>query len=101
MNALQNYTVYILECSDSSFYTGITNDIERRFFEHQTGTNKDCYTYKKRPVKLVFTEHFSNPSDAIAFEKQVKGWRRSKKIALINLQWDLLPELSKRYNTNS
>jgi putative endonuclease len=100
MNAVHNYTVYILECSDLSFYTGITNDMERRLFEHQNGTNKDSYTFSKRPVKLVFTEHFDNPSDAIAFEKQIKGWRRSKKVALINRQWDQLPELSKRYSSD-
>ena len=100
MNAIENYTVYILECSDGSFYVGVTNDIEQRVFEHQNGTNIKSYTFPRRPVKLVFTEHFADPSDAISFEKQIKGWRRAKKIALINQKWDQLPDLSKRYKTN-
>ncbi|NHA04861.1 GIY-YIG nuclease family protein [Mucilaginibacter sp. HC2] len=89
------YHVYILRCSDGSYYTGITNDIERRLIEHQSGENPRCYTYKRRPVQLVFNEVFNDVNQAIAFEKQVKGWRREKKDAIINGHWDLLPELSK------
>ncbi len=96
--AIENYTVYMLRCSDGSYYTGITNDIERRFHEHENGYNNTGYTFKRRPLLLVFTEHFSDPGDAIAFEKQIKGWRREKKEALINGDWNKLPELSKRYN---
>jgi putative endonuclease len=92
---MKQYCVYILLCSDNSYYTGITNDIERRFGEHETGFNTSCYTYKRRPIKLVFNEFFTDVNQAIAFEKQVKGWRRAKKEAIINGDWDLLPELSK------
>ncbi|MBV8390485.1 MAG: GIY-YIG nuclease family protein [Mucilaginibacter sp.] len=92
---MKQYFVYILLCSDNSYYTGITNDIDRRFYEHQTGENPKCYTYKRRPLKLVFCERFTDVNQAIAFEKQVKGWRRAKKEALINGNWELLPELSK------
>ena len=98
---MKHYHVYILRCSDGSFYTGITNDIERRLIEHQSGENSNCYTYKRRPVTLVFNEVFSDVNQAIAFEKQVKGWRRAKKEALINGNWDLLPELSKSRSNNN
>jgi putative endonuclease len=87
-------------CSDGSYYTGITNNIERRLIEHQSGENINCYTFKRRPVKLVFNEVFNDVTQAIAFEKQVKGWRRSKKEAIINGDWDLLPELSKSRGSN-
>ncbi|WP_426669043.1 GIY-YIG nuclease family protein [Mucilaginibacter sp. McL0603] len=92
---MKQYFVYILLCSDNSYYTGITNNLERRFYEHQLGEDSQCYTYKRRPLKLVFCENFGDVNQAIAFEKQVKGWRRAKKEALINGNWDLLPELSK------
>lgn len=92
---MKQYFVYILLCSDNSYYTGITNDLERRLHEHQTGENIKCYTYKLRPLKLVFYERFNDVNQAIAFEKQVKGWRRQKKEALINGDWDALPALSK------
>ncbi|MDI1232900.1 MAG: GIY-YIG nuclease family protein [bacterium] len=75
--------VYILECSDNSLYTGVTNDIDRRVEEHQNGSNKEAYTYSRRPVKPVYSEFFTNPTDAINFEKQIKGWNRKKKIAII------------------
>ena len=90
-----HYTVYILKCSDGSYYTGVTNDIDRRLFEHQNGLNKQAYTFNKRPVKVVFQEHFKDINQAIAFEKQIKGWRRAKKEALIKQEWDKLPELSR------
>jgi putative endonuclease len=92
---MKTYHVYILLCSDKSYYTGITNDMERRFFEHSEGLIKTCYTYKRRPLKLVFCETFHDVNQAIAFEKQVKGWRRAKKEAIISGNWDLLPELAK------
>ncbi len=95
---MKQYTVYILLCADNSFYVGVTNNINRRLFEHQNGETPKSYTYKRRPVKLVFKEQFKYVNNAIAFEKQLKGWRREKKIALINSDWDKLPELSRAYH---
>lgn len=92
---MKQYFVYILLCSDKSYYTGITNNIERRFYEHQTGEDPGCYTYKRRPLKLVFHESFNDVNQAIAFEKQIKGWRRAKKEALVDGDWHLLPALAK------
>ncbi len=92
---MNQYFVYILICSDNSYYTGVTNDLGRRMYEHENGTDPGSYTCKRRPVKLVFYEWFPDPVQAIAFEKQVKGWSRAKKKAIIDDNWDLLPELSK------
>jgi len=93
------YYVYILLCNDNSYYTGVTNDLDRRMYEHYHGVNPVCYTCKRRPLKLVFNERFTDITQAIAFEKQVKGWNRKKKEAIINGDWHLLPELSIRNNS--
>jgi putative endonuclease len=98
---MNDYCVYILKCSDGSYYTGITNDIERRFFEHSSGINKDSYTFSRRPLILVFTEYFQDVNHAIEFEKQVKGWSRKKKQAIIARNWEKLPELAKCMNDST
>jgi len=92
---MNKYFVYILLCNDKSYYTGISNNIDRRLEEHQQGANIECYTYKRRPVKLVFQQEFMDVNQAIAFEKKVKGWRRAKKEAIINGNWETLPTLSR------
>ncbi len=90
---MKDYFVYILKCSDNSYYTGVTNNLEKRINEHQSGLIKG-YTSSRLPVKLVFSERFTDINDAIRFEKQVKGWSRKKKEALINRDFDLLVKLS-------
>ena len=92
------YYVYILKCSDNSYYTGITNSIDRRLNEHTYGLNKECYTFNKRPLELAFCTEFNDMNQAIAFEKQVKGWSRKKKEAIINDKWGDLKTLSKCLN---
>ncbi|MEI6750507.1 MAG: GIY-YIG nuclease family protein [Bacteroidota bacterium] len=92
------YFVYLLKCADNSFYTGITNNIERRLSEHETGRNPGCYTFFRRPVELVYSEYFYDPDQAIAFEKKVKGWAMAKKEALINHNWDKIKFLSECQN---
>ena len=89
--------VYILKCKDDSFYTGITNSIERRLYEHNVGIDKDAYTYSRRPVELVWFEMFTDPNQAIMIEKKIKGWSRRKKQALIDEDWDKLVRFSKNY----
>lgn len=91
---MKQYFVYILKCSDNSYYTGVTNNLELRFSQHQSGKFPDSYTHKRRPVQLVFFYEFNDILQAIAFEKQVKGWSRKKKEAIINDNWDKLKELS-------
>jgi putative endonuclease len=92
MNLLQ---VYILKCSDGSYYTGVSNDVEARVAQHNIGEDKKAYTYSRRPVILAWFSDEMDPLQAIELEKQIKGWRREKKKALIDGRWDLLPELSK------
>jgi putative endonuclease len=89
-------TVYILRCSDGSYYTGLTKqEIEARIWEHNAGIY-DGYTAKRRPVELVFHEVYDRIIDAIARERQIKGWSRRKKEALIALDYEALPALSRR-----
>lgn len=98
---MKTFYVYILKCSDGSYYTGVTNNLERRLAEHKEGQNKSCYTYKRRPVELVFCEDFINPNHAIDFEKQIKGWSRKKKEALIGNDFEKLKDLAKCKNSSS
>ncbi len=79
----------------------MTNHINRRLLEHQKGLNKECYTFARRPVELVFCTEFNEVLQAIAFEKQVKGWSRKKKEAIINDKWDDLNTLSECQNNSN
>jgi putative endonuclease len=97
IHAMQNYYVYILKCNDKSYYTGITNNFERRLDEHLSGLNPKSYTYERRPLELVWIESFIDPDIAIMTEKKIKGWSRRKKEALINEDWGKLVEYSKNY----
>ena len=88
--------LYILLCRDGSYYVGCTiGSLEKRMAEHQAGTF-DGYTADRRPVSLVFQQAFEAIEDAIAAERQVKGWRREKKQALIRGDYAALPLLSSR-----
>jgi predicted GIY-YIG superfamily endonuclease len=88
--------LYILLCADGSYYTGTARGgLERRLAEHSNGAFGG-YTSLRLPVKLVFSQWFERVADAIAAERQVKGWSRAKKEALIRGEYELLPALSKR-----
>ena len=92
------YSVYILKCSDNSYYTGVTNDLERRVFEHNNSADKRSYTFRRRPAILVYSVDFTDINQAIAIEKQIKGWSRKKKEAIINNNWNALPKLAECQN---
>jgi putative endonuclease len=88
--------LYILRCADASYYVGTTCDsLERRIAEHQSGT-WDGYTSHRRPVTLVFHQHFQRIEDDVSAERQIKGWRREKKEALIRGDHGVLPSLARR-----
>jgi putative endonuclease len=88
--------LYILRCADGSYYVGTTAaGLEKRIAEHNAGVF-DGYTALRRPVELVFDQHFYRLDDAAAAERQVKGWRRGKKEALIRGEFTALPALSRR-----
>ncbi|PZF74002.1 GIY-YIG nuclease family protein [Taibaiella soli] len=97
----KEYFVYILECRDKSYYTGITEDLTKRTYDHNDGRDSLCYTYSRRPVTLKYFCRFMDPRQAIAFEKQIKGWSRKKKEALINENIDLLRKLAECKNESS
>ena len=97
----KEYCVYILLCSDNSYYTGITSNLENRLYIHNSGIIKNCYTYKRRPLKLVYCESFESIFDAIQAEKRIKKWRRAKKEALIARDFEKLVRLSKRYHPST
>ena len=71
--------------------------MEKRIGEHDSGYVTTCYTFKRRPLELKFSQQFQYINQAIAFEKQIKGWARRKKEALINEDWEKLKEFSKNY----
>ncbi|MFT4907876.1 MAG: putative endonuclease [Oleispira sp.] len=90
------FWVYILECSDKSFYTGHTDNLEQRIAQHETGYFRGCYTYSRRPLVLKFSQEFATRELALASERQIKGWSRKKKQAMIDQDWDLLKALAKK-----
>jgi putative endonuclease len=90
--------LYMLRCADGSYYVGTTRtSLDDRVAQHNAG-NFDGYTARRRPVLLVFEQHFDRITDAIAAERQVKGWRRDKKEALIRREFGVLHALSRAYH---
>ncbi|NAS11413.1 GIY-YIG nuclease family protein [Poritiphilus flavus] len=97
---MKQYYIYILECADGLSYTGVTNDINRRLKEHEAGLNQSCFTYKRRPVTLLFSQEFNNIDQAISFEKKLKKWSSQKKKALAHEDFDLLQTLAECRNVS-
>ena len=89
------FHVYILKCADSSYYTGMTDDLECRLAQHHAGTFEDGYTATRRPVEWVWSEQFPTHDDAFRRERQIKGWSRAKKEALIRGDWEALQRISR------
>ena len=80
---MKSYHLYILLCSDGSYYTGVTNDLMRRIGEHNEAADPYAYTARRLPVVLVYSQEFADIDQAIREEKRVKGWSHAKKMALI------------------
>ncbi len=89
--------MYILQCSDGSYYTGSTKDLLLRLEQHQNGEGAN-YTKNRLPVKLLYFEEYNRIDKAFYREKQIKRWSRKKKEALINNQTERLHELSECKN---
>ncbi|HEV7690105.1 MAG TPA: GIY-YIG nuclease family protein [Hyphomonadaceae bacterium] len=89
--------VYILRCSDGHYYVGSYrgDDIETRVSEHNHGTYPSAWTYKRRPVELMWSQTFPCIQDAIITEQQMKKWSRAKKEAVIRGDWSALPDLAR------
>ena len=83
------FSVYILRCADNSYYTGHTDDLEKRVAQHQSGAIRG-YTYQRRPVELVWADHVETREEALSAELRIKGWTRAKKEAWIARDWSKL-----------
>ena len=93
--------MYILECADGTYYVGQTRDLERRFWQHQSGAKPDAYTAHRLPVELVWYEITYSRDEAIDLERKLKGWSAKKKRAVIEDRWEDLPLLAKCNNATS
>ncbi|WP_146825382.1 GIY-YIG nuclease family protein [Aeromicrobium flavum] len=89
--------VYILRCSDGSYYVGSTRHLEARLHQHRTGTGAE-YTKRRLPVELLWSYAFESVADAFAAEKRIQGWSRAKREALMRGKFHLLPGLAKKRN---
>ncbi len=89
-----SFWVYILRCADGSYYTGHTDSLEKRISEHQNGLS-DSYTATRLPVELVFSQPCSTREEALAAERQIKGWSRKKKAAMMRGDWAEVSRLAK------
>ncbi|MDO8614827.1 MAG: GIY-YIG nuclease family protein [Dehalococcoidia bacterium] len=89
-----SFWLYILRCADASYYIGHTDDLEKRIAEHNWG-KVSPYTRKRRPLHLVFADEFPTRLEALERERQLKGWSRAKKEALIKGNWTRLRELAR------
>jgi putative endonuclease len=97
MRFLGGASIYILQCADGSYYTGITRrSVDERVSEHAQGIINGCYTQARRPVKLVFSEHYERIDEAVAAERRIKGWSHAKKEAYMRGDFPTLVELAKR-----
>jgi predicted GIY-YIG superfamily endonuclease len=77
------YAVYILRCSDGTYYTGLAKDLEGRVYAHEIGAHPESYTFGRRPVKLEWSIVAESYQEAFQWEHRIKGWSRAKKDALI------------------
>ena len=87
--------MYILKCKDKTFYTGSTQDLDRRLVQHQIGEGAN-YTKVRLPIELVYFEEYVHIDEAFYREKQIQGWSRKKKVALIEGNYNDLPKLAKK-----
>ena len=78
------WSVYILLCSDNSFYTGISNNPKKRFLDHQNGKG-GAYTQSHKPIRIIYLEILPDKSSALKRELEIKSWSRKKKIQILKL----------------
>ncbi len=95
MKLSHTYFVYMVLCDDGSYYVGVSNDADRRAAEHNEGIDPHCYTFTRRPVRLVYTHRFNDVDDAIRAGKQIKGWSRKKKAALVRGDWNAIVAMAR------
>ena len=89
-----SFWLYILKCVDQSYYTGHTDSLEARLAQHESGAISNCYTATRRPVELVYAVAFVSREEALTAERQVKGWSRRKKEAMMRDDWQMVSRLA-------
>ena len=89
-----SFYVYILKCRDGSYYTGHTDNLEQRLAQHRNRFFPNCYTATRLPVELVFSQTFPTREEALAAERQIKGWSRKKKEAMMRGDWNEVSSLA-------
>jgi predicted GIY-YIG superfamily endonuclease len=89
-----SFWIYILKCADNSYYIGHTDNLENRISQHQQGSIAG-YTSKRRPVQLMHTQDFPTREEALAAERQIKGWSRKKKEAMMRGDWTAVSSLAR------
>ena len=94
---MKPFWVYILLCNDGSYYTGHTDELEQRIAQHESGAIRGCFTFKRRPVTLVYSQEFFTREEALTAEMQIKGWGRKKKEAMIRGDWVEVSRLAVAY----
>ena len=86
-----SFFTYMLRCADDSYYIGHTDDLDQRITQHHAGEHPG-YTRHRRPVTLVWSQDFASRDEAFAAERQIKGWARAKKEALIHSDWKTIQQ---------
>lgn len=94
-----SFWVYLLRCADGSYYTGHTDNLEKRISEHQSGAYPG-YTSQRLPVELVWSQPCVAREEALSAELQIKGWGRKKKEAMMRGDWDKVSSLAKKDFSN-
>lgn len=100
MSTKNNFYVYILECSDGSYYTGYTNDLKSRLDKHNSKTASK-YTRSRTPVKYVYTKEAESKNQAMSFEAHIKTMSKEKKIKLVNFELELEDFIENKKNRNA
>ncbi|HET7370881.1 MAG TPA: GIY-YIG nuclease family protein [Gammaproteobacteria bacterium] len=91
----------MLRCADGSFYIGHTDDLDVRVGQHRSASIPGCYTEARLPVELVYSQPFATRAEALASERQIKGWSRAKKQALIDSDWNEISRLARNATARS
>jgi putative endonuclease len=94
-----SFWVYISRCADGSYYTGHTDNFENRLGQHTSGAIASCHSFKRRPLTLVFSQEFVTREEALGAERQIKGWSRKKKEAMMRGDWDEFSRLAHEHRS--
>ncbi|WP_439134741.1 GIY-YIG nuclease family protein [Pseudomaricurvus sp.] len=89
-----SFWVYILKCADNSYYTGHTDNLEQRLHQHHSRQIPTCYTARRLPLELMFSQSFTTREEALETERQIKGWSRQKKEAMMRGDWEAVSRLA-------